>query len=105
MIKETNHYTVLDWMITDLGLKGHEIPTYAIIYGFTQDGENVFSGSRKYLADWLNVDIRSVGRILKSLTDKGVIIKKTKTINGVQFCDYWANPKMIPDYATIKKDF
>lgn len=105
MIKPTNYFNVLGWMITDLGLKGNELLVYAIIYGFSQDEENVFSGRRKYLADWLKVDVKSISRILNSLTDKGVIMKETKTINGVQFCDYWANPRMIPDYSNTKKDF
>lgn len=105
MIKSTNYLTIQGWMVTELGLKGNELLVYAIIYGFSQDEDQVFSGSRRYIAEWLNVDVKSVGRILKSLTEKEFIHKGTKVINDVTFCEYWVNPRMIPRLENPKNNF
>ena len=90
VIKDENFVNILGWMVTKLGLKGNELMVYAIIYGFSQDGETMFTGSRKYLAEWCNCSLRSIDYALKSLTDKGYIIKHDKTVNGVRLCDYKA---------------
>ena len=42
------YIVIQDWMISDLQLKGNELLTYALIYGFSQDGESEFKGSLKY---------------------------------------------------------
>ena len=88
VIKDENFVTIQGWMITKLGLKGNELMVYAVIYGFSQDGESMFTGSRKYLAEWCNCSMRSVDYALKSLAEKGYIIKRDKTINGVHLCEY-----------------
>ena len=48
------YYTVQEFMIRDLALKGNELALFAIIYGFSQDGESKFNGSLKYLCYWTN---------------------------------------------------
>ena len=55
---------------------------YAIIYGFSQDGETRFTGSLQYLADWTNSTKQSCIKCLKSLVEKGYIIKHEKIVNG-----------------------
>ena len=71
-------------MINELKLKGTELLVYAIIYGFSQDGKNKFTGSWKYLASWCNVTERDIAKVLKKLVDKKLIIKR-KTMNKVQY--------------------
>ena len=88
MIKDENFIVIHGWMTTKLGLKGTELLVYAAVYGFSQDGSSVFAGSRKYLAEWCNCSLRSIDYALKSLTDKGYIIKHDKTVSGVRLCDY-----------------
>ena len=84
-----DQYIVLQgWMITDLKLKGNELIIYACIYGFAQAENQVFSGSLQYLADWTNSTRQSVVKCLKSLVEKGFIVKTDKIINGVKFCEY-----------------
>lgn len=90
-----NYITIQGWMINELKLSGNELICYAIIYGFSQDGETEFSGSRSYLADALNISKQSVSSILKSLVDKEIIIKNDIYVNGVKFCKYRA-VKTIP---------
>ena len=85
-----NYISVQGWMIRDLHLKGNELIIYACIYGFSQAENQVFSGSLQYLADWTNTTKQSVVNCLKSLTEKGYIVKTDKIINGVKFCEYHA---------------
>lgn len=90
MDKNKSQYVVLlDFMVNDLGLTGNELLTYAIIYGFSQNGE-FFSGSRRYLSRWCNCGLRSVDAYLLSLIKKGLIEKRDRYINGVKLCDYKA---------------
>ena len=48
-IKPNNFINIQGWMVTELGLKGNELIIYAIIAGFSQDGESNFHGSLSYL--------------------------------------------------------
>lgn len=89
-VKRENYISLHGWMLTDLGLKGNELIIYACIYGFSQAESQVFSGSLQYLADWTNSTKQGVMKCLKSLVEKGYIVKNDKTINGVKFCEYHA---------------
>lgn len=89
-VKDENYVLIQGWMIGQLGLKGNELIVYAIIYGFTQAENQVFSGSLQYLADWTNSTKQSVIKCLKSLIEKGLIGKDDEYINGVKFCKYYA---------------
>lgn len=89
-VKRENYICVHGWMILDLGLKGNELLVYACIYGFSQAENQVFTGSLQYLADWTNSTKQGVIKCLKSLVEKGYIVKDEKLINGVKFCEYHA---------------
>lgn len=73
MIRDEMYYQVSGWMTTKLGLKGLKRELYAIIYGFTQDGKNEFSGSLSYLSEWLDVSARTIINIIQELADKELI--------------------------------
>lgn len=89
-VNRDNYIVVNGWMLTDLKLKGNELLVYACIYGFSQAENQVFNGSLQYLADWTNSTKQGVMKNLKSLEEKGYIVKKEKFINGVKFCEYYA---------------
>jgi len=72
-VKEENFITIHGWMITRLGLSGASLIIYAVIYGFSQDGESFFQGSRQYLADWCNCSLSGVKKCLRQLQDSGLI--------------------------------
>lgn len=95
-MKECDFVTVQGFMRTNLNLTGTELVVYAIIYGFSKDGVSVFSGSAQYLADWVDMSRRGMFKLLKRLTDRGLIIKVKRVKNGVQYTDYYANPKFFP---------
>lgn len=88
MLKNENFITIQGWMVNELDLKGNDLLVYAIIYGFSQDGESEFAGSRKYLAEWCNVSLPSIDKALNNLIEKGYILKTEKIINNVKFNTY-----------------
>lgn len=99
-VKDENYINISGWMVTRLGLKGNELLVYAIIYGFSQDDETRFTGSLQYLADWVNSTKQSCIKCLKSLVEKGYIIKNEKIVNGVKFCEYQA---VKPKFMVVNK--
>ena len=87
-VNRENFISLQGWMLTDLKLKGNELIIYACIYGFTQAENQVFTGSLQYLADWTNSTKQGVIKCLKSLVEKGLIVKRDNIFNGVKFCEY-----------------
>lgn len=73
MIKRENFITIQAWMVTDLGLSGASLIIYAVIYGFSQDDENTYQGTRQYLADWCGCSISGVKKCLRQLQEAGLI--------------------------------
>lgn len=92
MLKDKTFIVIQSWMRTELKLSGNRLTTYAIIYGYSQGENGVFSGSSQYIADWCGITKRSALNVLASLVDDGYIKKTDKTVNGVHLCDYSASP-------------
>lgn len=86
----TGGYTVIpDWMM-DLGLDLTSTFAYAVIYGFSQDGESMYQGSHKWLADKCKCSRDTIKRVLTKLVSMGFVQKIDREINGVKFCSYRA---------------
>lgn len=83
-----NFLTIQGWMSNRLKLKGNDLLLFALIYGFSQDGESYFTGSVSYMCNWLNCSKPTVNKSLFNLIELGVIIKKSETIQGVTFNSY-----------------
>lgn len=76
-------YTVVhSWMARDLGLKGNELLTFAIIYNFSMDGAGKFFGGKKYISKFINSSERCAEYILKGLTEKKLIKKSQIMYHG-----------------------
>ncbi len=88
MIKSENFIHISGWMVSELQLKGNELLVYAIIYGFCQDEETKYSGGLQYLADWTNSTKQGVIKNIKSLCEKGLIVKTEYEKNNVKFVEY-----------------
>ena len=84
------YIVIQDWMI-DLPLSLAETTIYAIIYGFSQDGESNFSGSLAYIARKSKVSKATARRALQVLVDGGYIQKDEVKRNGVVFNVYQVN--------------
>ena len=100
-VSPNNYIVVQGWMIRDLKLKGNELLIYACIYGFSQAENQVFSGSLQYLADWTNSTKKSAQNCLKSLVEKGFIVKTDRVINGVKFCEYYVTKFLTMEQSSM----
>ncbi|MBO7714665.1 MAG: hypothetical protein J6S85_13900 [Methanobrevibacter sp.] len=99
MVKNENFYVVHGWMLNELHLKGLEKDVYAIIYGFSQTGNQHFSGSLSYLAEFTNSTKQGLQKVLKSLQEKNLIQKSEYIENNQKRVFYSAVP-FTNGYAT-----
>ena len=84
-------YTITESML-DLGLKGTELNLFAIIYGYSQRGDGVCYVSRPELAKRCGVaSIRTIDATIRSLVDKGLILKETYKKGELQLTGYKYN--------------
>lgn len=90
-IKAETYFCIQAWMVTELKLRTVERDVYAIIYGYSQDGDSNFHGSIAYLSELTGYSKNSVCDALKSLTNKGFILKEEYEVNNVKMCRYKAS--------------
>lgn len=90
-IKNGNHIVIEGWMINELNLKGNELTIYALIYGFSQDGQSEFYGSRSYISEWCNSSLPTIDKALNELVKKNYILKRAEVINNIKFNRYKIN--------------
>lgn len=89
-------YTAIqDWML-DMGLDVWEVIAYAVIFGFSQDGESTFRGSLAYLSRKMVCSRDKTIKSLKRLAELGLIEKIEIFRNGIKFCEYKATPRHTP---------
>ena len=86
-----NYIVIKDWMIGELGLRGTELLAYAIIQGFSQDGETKYLGSTKYLCRVLGVSRPTAIKVLQNLTEKGLVLKIPEKVGSV-YVDHYMVP-------------
>lgn len=91
-MKDENYYVVKGWMRNRLDLKGGKLHIYAIIYGFSQDGESWFDGSLSYLQDASGLGRTAVINNLSELVLDGKLKKFTEVWNGITRNKYQAVP-------------
>lgn len=103
-VKDENYFQVSGWMVNRLKLKGISLELFAIIYGFTQDGETEFTGSIQYLCDFTGTSRPTVINALKSLTKDGLLCKRVETINNVTFNRYKANLQAVKGFYMGSKE-
>lgn len=90
MVSEKAYVNIQAFMVNELHLSGNELIIYAVIYGFSQDGDSWFTGSRSYLAEWCQASKSTVSRNLEKLCQQGLIEKRTRIESGVTLNDYRA---------------
>lgn len=89
-MENENYIVIQGFMRNELNLKGNELMVYALIYGFSQDGESAFTGSVGYIAEWIGATKQTVHNVLKSLCEKQLLNKQEEYKNGIKFCTYTA---------------
>ena len=90
VMKDGQYIVIQSFMVEELHLKGNELIVYAAIYGFTQDGEHWFFGTKGYLAEWCGATKATVGNCLKSLVEKGYIERREFADRGNVSVEYRA---------------
>ena len=88
-MKDNNYIVIQGWMRSRLNLTGNALLVYACVFGFSQAGE-WFTGTAAYLADWCGCSKRAIFQQLSTLTERGLLEKRTRDVGGVTFCDYRA---------------
>jgi len=96
-----NYITILDFMVTDLGLKGNELIIFALIYGFSQDGVSDFYGSLTYIQERTNLSRQTVVDVLKKLVEKKLVTKSIEFRNNTKICVYSASQETL--LGVVKK--
>ena len=87
-MENENFITIQGFMRNELGLSGNDLLVFAIIYGFSQNGQGEFNGSLKYLAEWCGCSKQGVQKNLKNLLDKKLIEKHESEFHGMKLCSY-----------------
>lgn len=85
-----NHITVKGWMVSKMNLKGNKLLAYALIYGFSQDGQSTFKGSIAYVTRWLNCARSTAIETLDQLEADGWIAKSKNSKSGIERNEYKA---------------
>ena len=71
---------------------GKEADVFAVINGFSQEGQGCFYGSLSLLSQFCGIRSKTTTqRILKNLVAKGAIVQTDELHNGVKFCTYKVN--------------
>lgn len=93
-MKSENFVVIQGWMCNDLKLSGNDLLVFALIYGFSQDGDSEFAGSRAYIADTFNISKPTVDKALNNLLDSNYIIKRSYS-DGVHSNTYQVNLEVV----------
>ena len=102
-IFDENYYTIHGWMLNRLNLKGTALMVYAIIYGFSQDGQSEFTGSRQYLCNFIGATKPTIDKALEELCNKELIIKISEVKNGIIFNRYKISYTALKNFTTDKE--
>lgn len=101
---EYNHIEIEGWMY-HIGCDNlKELIAYAIIFGFSHDGESKFYGSLKYVMKALKCSKHTAIDTLKALENKGLIKKEQVTMQGVTFNKYSAILQVVKNLYTQCKN-
>ena len=90
-----NFITVQGWMAQNLNLKGNNLLTFALIFGFCQDKESQFKGSLKYICEWLQCSRGTAMNALSFLVENDMIVKKVISKNLVTFNEYTISERVV----------
>lgn len=88
MYNGNDYYTVFRWFKDELGLNKTERDIYAVIYGYSKNGQNTYNSTAKYLADITDTSRSTVMRVLKDLEKREYIQKINNKINNQNRPEY-----------------
>lgn len=100
-VKDGSYIVIPAFAVNELGLKGNELLMFSIVFGFSQDGESWFTGTRAYLAEWCGCSKVTVTKTLSSLCERGLLKKRVRVDSGVTLCDYAVVKKLDPQAKNL----
>lgn len=92
-----NFIIICGFMRQSFKLKGFELFIYAVIFGYYKNYCSLFTGSRKYLAEWTGASRATVENALASLEKKKLIIKEYVMYDNIKKAVYSVNTEVLPD--------
>lgn len=95
---------IWDFMLFHLKLEKAELMVYAIIFAMHKNYHTYFQGTRQYIAKWSNTSVRTVSEALKSLTEKGLIVKCYKENARGWRAVYHINPDALPECEFFSRE-
>ena len=90
-MKRNDYIVIQEPMISTLGLSGVSLLVFAVIHGFTKDGEQHYRAFPEDLMRWTGASERSIKGVLKSLLDSGYINRSKVVYRGKSTFEYWTN--------------
>lgn len=84
-MREGTYFTVQAFMRNELNLKGNELLVYAVVFGFSQDGESGFEGSYSYIMDAIGATKPTVINSVNALEERGLVRRDVLRKNGVEY--------------------
>lgn len=78
---------IYPWMVDELKLTGNRLVIFAIIYGFSRNGD-WFQGSISFLCKRSGITEKGVRKVLKGLCEDKLLERKERPYKGIKYVDY-----------------
>jgi Fic family protein len=91
MPKRNDYIVIQEPMISVLGLSGNSLLVFAVIHGFTKDGEQHYRAMPEDLAKWTGASDRTIDAVLKKLRECGYINRRPVVYRQKSTFEYWTN--------------
>lgn len=88
LVNNNDFICIRGYMVNDLKLKGNDLLIYAIINSYTESDNGKYDGGLQYLANWVNSTKQNISKNLKTLIEKGLIVKSEESIEGKKVIEY-----------------
>lgn len=90
-MKDSQYISIQGWMGKRLGLRGNDLICFAVIYGFSMDGESQFKGNLVYLSECMFASQPTALLALNKLLECNLILKQDDVVKGKKRCYYSTN--------------
>lgn len=81
---------IYPWMVEEMKLTGNRLVIFAIIYGFSRNGD-WFQGSVSFLCRRSGITEKGVRKVLKGLCEDKLLERKDRPHKGIKYVDYRAS--------------
>lgn len=96
-MKDTDFIIKQGWMVSKLHLEGKALELYALIYGYTKDGESWYETNISNIMEWLMASERTVQNHLRALVDSRFVLRKTTGLGRSARLLLQANPEILSE--------